>query len=642
MPFDPRAFVSRLEQDAPSSYQVSHTADQVLKARYLRKDKGGHVVEKPEGMLERVARAVSEAEPSQGGDRELCFDIFRLMMMRREFLPNSPTLINAGKHHAQLAACFVIPVDDSMEGIFEAVKQMAVVQKTGGGTGFSFSRLRPSRDIVASTHGVSSGPLSFMEVFDVATETVKQGGARRGANMGVLEVHHPDILSFITAKMNPDRLTNFNISVAVTDEFMRAASKEPGKDTYPLINPRTGKEAGRLRAGRVLELIANLAWQSGEPGVLFIDQINRNNPTPQLGRIESTNPCGELPLLPYESCNLGSINLASFVSRRSDEEPRVDWQRLTDTVWAAVRFLDDVVDVTAAPFSQIEEATLRNRKIGLGVMGFADALTLLGVSYASAEGLQWAHRFMSVVSEESKRASAALAEQRGPFPAFKGSRVAARLSHPVRNATTNTIAPTGTISIIAGCSSSIEPLYALAYKRNILDGETISEVHPLVEEVAKRRGVWSRKLRSHLAERGTLEGYPSFPEELRPLFLTAHEVAVDHHVLMQAAFQEHVDNSVSKTINLPFDSPPEDVQDAIWLAHRLGVKGLTFYRDRSREGQAIEAARPSSHGPESEPSPPRPPGPNVGPRCSECGGKTLAANDCIACASCGWSECSSP
>ncbi len=545
---------------------LSSNAVTVLKKRYLRRDERGAVAETSKEMFERVAAHVSRAEIKYGGDAKICRSKFLTMMCSLEFLPNSPTLMNAGLPLGQLSACFVLPVEDSLSAIFEALKSMALIHQSGGGTGFSFSRLRPKNDVVRATGGVASGPVSFMRIFDTATDVIKQGGRRRGANIATLRVDHPDILGFIQAKEKPGFLENFNISVAATDEFMRRARQGCDMD---LINPRTGQVAGHINAAETMDCIANSAWRGGDPGMIFIDRINAAHPLPSL--IESTNPCGEQPLLSYESCNLGSINLAKLVERGE-----MNWERLMELVSLAVRFLDDVIEMNCYPLQQIEETTLQSRKIGLGVMGFAEMLIRMNISYNSQEAVRVAEGIMKFIAERAREQSARLGEERGSFPLFEESKL--KNWSAMRNATVTTIAPTGTISIIAGTSSGIEPLFALAFVRRVLEGARLLEVSPLFEDAAVARGIYTPELRAELARKGSAADIAGVPQDLKDLFVTALDIPPQQHVRIQAAFQKYTDNAVSKTVNLPESATVDDVLKVYNLAYDLGCKGVTVFR----------------------------------------------------------------
>lgn len=567
---------------------LTENALRVLRARYLIKDEHGKVIETPEDMFRRVARTVASAERLYGKDPSPWEERFLDMMTDLRFLPNSPTLMNAGKDIGQLAACFVLPVDDSMQSIFDTLKNAALILQSGGGTGFSFSRLRPKTDIVRSTGGIASGPVSFMKIYNTATEVIKQGGARRGANMGILRIDHPDILEFIRIKRSEGELTNFNISVAVTDAFMEALKKD---EEYDLINPRSKKVTGRLRAREVFDEIVASAWETGDPGLVFIDRINRFNPTPHIGEMESTNPCGEQPLLPYEACILGSLNLSKYVKdpplfgqekEKVRIEDHIDYKTLTEDIDTAVRFLDNAIDVNKYPLSAIEEMHKGNRKIGLGVMGWADMLILLRIRYDSEEAFRLARQIMRFISERSKEASIALAGERGPFPNFKGSVYDLQGKPPIRNATTTTIAPTGTLSIIADCSSGIEPLFAIAYKRLILDTE-LKEINKYFFRLAREQGFYSTQLEEEVIRKGSLKGIKGVPSWVKGIFRTAHEISTENHIEMQAAFQEFTDNAVSKTINMPRGAKKEDVYRAFMLAYEKGLKGITIFRYGARK-----------------------------------------------------------
>ena len=609
----------------PGELALSDNARLVLARRYLAKDDAGQPMETPDELFRRVALNIAQAEgrfsgqnvdgPAAVAEWE---PKFLAIMQDLDFLPNSPTLMNAGREIQQLSACFVLPVPDSIPGIFGAIKDTAIIHQSGGGTGFAFSRLRPKGARVRSTMGVASGPVSFLRVFDAATEAIKQGGTRRGANMGILAVTHPDIEEFISLKADMRTLTNFNISVAVTEEFMGAVERD---EEYALVNPLDGEPTGRTRARHVFDQIIANAWRNGDPGIVFIDRINRDNPTPNLGEIEATNPCGEQPLLPYESCNLGSLNLGHFVKSGKRPSPngrpygRVDWERLARVIPTGVRFLDNVIEANRYPIEEIDQATKPTRKIGLGVMGWHDMLFQLGVPYDSEEALALGEELMRFIQEKANDASLELARERGVFPAWKGSRYDPEA--PYRNATRTTVAPTGTISIIADASSGIEPTFALAFtRRHFLDGDDAGRLTELTEvnkhflRAAEAGGFYSDELIAHLAQGGTIatwneaaEDDAKVPEETQRLFVSAHEITPEGHVRMQAAFQRHTDNAVSKTINFPVTATEADVAAAYWLAYREGCKGITIYREGSRDFSVLSHTTANVKGPEQETQP---------------------------------------
>ncbi len=560
----------------------------VLERRYLLKDARRRIVETPEQMFWRVARAVAagDAACEPQADVEATAREFYRVMARLEFLPNSPTLMNAGTPLGQLMACFVLPIEDSLESIFGTLRDAAIIQQSGGGTGFSFSRLRPAGDVIMTTKGLASGPVSFMMIFDCMTEVMKQGSTRRGANMGILRVDHPDIFDFITCKQDPNRLTNFNLSVAATDAFMAAVDRD---EPFDLRHPITGAVVRTVRAREIWDTMVRMAWHNGDPGVVFIDRINRDNPTPHLGAFEATNPCSEQPLLPYEACCLGSIDVSKMVRVRNGR-PVVDYARLGRVVHTGVHFLDNVVEVNRYPLPATEHICRGNRKIGLGIMGFADLLIRLGIAYNSPEAEATAEEVMGFVHAQARAASAALAERRGVFPNYRGSVYDQAGGPRLRNATVTTVAPTGTISLLANCSSGIEPIFALAYVRHILEGEDLPAVHPLFRAAAIEGGFYSEALMAKIAERGSVQGLPEVPPAIQRLFVTALDIEPEWHVRIQAAIQRHTDNGVSKTVNLPASATVEDVGRVYRLAYELGCKGTTVYRYGSRPSQVLSVS----------------------------------------------------
>lgn len=654
---------------AEEKLNLSENAIKVLEKRYLKRDKDGNCTEKPADMFRRVARAIAEGDLKFGkteADVEKSTERFYKTITKGYFMPNSPTLMNAGRELGQLAACFVLPVEDSLEGIFETVKNTALIHKSGGGTGFSFSKLRPKNSVVRSTMGVSSGPVSFMEVFNAATEAVKQGGTRRGANMGILRVDHPDILDFINCKSDNNKLNNFNISVAITDKFMEAFIK--GED-YELVNPQNNQVVAKLSAKKVFDLIVDGAWRNGEPGIIYIDKMNADNPTPLVGAIESTNPCGEVPLLSYEACNLGSINLGKMITAVG----KVNWDLLEETTRTAIRFLDNVIAVNNYPLPQISEMVQNNRKIGLGVMGWADMLMKMGLSYNSEEGTKLGAQVMEFIDFVSKCESIELSKERGRFNNFKGSiydgqdflynkykgKSAGIITdsqwkeldeqikiHGIRNATTTCIAPTGTISMIAGASGGVEPLFGLVFSRLIMDGTEMLEINPIFKDYAVKHGIYSENLMKEIAKTGSIAHVEGVDEKVKHIFATAHDVSPYWHVKMQAAFQLHTDNAVSKTVNFEEHATRKDIEEAYVLAYENNLKGITVYRNNSRQFQPmnldakkseaqIEAEKSMVAVTEEEPT-----GEIKTVKCPECGNEIQMAEGCFICLKCGYSGCS--
>ena len=572
--------VSAPKKETDTEKLFSDNALEVLKRRYLMRDNNGQPTETPDTMLHRIANAIAAADSNYTSkvNVQKTAEKFYQMLRKKDFLPNSPTIMNAGRELGQLSACFVLPVDDSMESIFQTLKDTALIHKSGGGTGFSFSRIRPKKSIVKTTSGVASGPVSFMKVYNASTEAVKQGGTRRGANMGILRVDHPDILEFIDCKKNNTELTNFNISVAVTNDFMEKVRK---REQYELINPVDRTVSGTLNAADVFKLIARNAWSNGDPGIIFIDKINKMNPIPKLGEIEATNPCGEQPLLPNEACNLGSINLSNFI-----DSGKINYDRMNDTIQTAIHFLDNVIDVNKYPLKKIDTMVKKSRKIGLGVMGFADVLIKLDIPYNSEEALHLADELMSTIYKAAREASIKLGESRGTFPAWNDS-IYFPDGPKLRNSTFITIAPTGTISMLADCSSGIEPIFSLVFTKRVMDGTDLLYVNPYFEETCKKAGIYSEQLMKKVAAKGSIQNIDGIPDSIKQVFVTAHDITPEWHVRMQAAFQKWTDSAVSKTCNFPQSATVQNVMDAYWLAYEADCKGITIYRDGSRDEQVL-------------------------------------------------------
>ncbi len=629
----------------PTSLKLSLNSLEVLKGRYLLKDPAGTIIETPEELFRRVAENISLADSKYGDDTKKAEEEFYDEITSLKFMPASPTLMNAGAPLQQLSACFVLPIGDSIKEIFDAVRATAIIHQSGGGTGFNFSRLRPRNDMVISTKGVASGPLSFLRVFDTTTDVINQGGKRRGANMGILRIDHPDIMDFIVAKEKNNVFNNFNLSVALTEKFMQAVKSNTD---YEIINPRTTKVSKTLNAKKVFDLIVLMAWKNGEPGIIFIDEINKYNPTPELGAIESTNPCGEQPLLPYESCNLGSINLGKFVTA----DRNVDWAELKKTCLVATHFMDNVIDMNNLPLPQIEEMTRSNRKIGIGVMGWADMLYQLRIPYNSDQAINLAEKLMKFVDDEIKAASEDIAAKRGPFPNIQKSIY--KNKTPIRNAARTTIAPTGTISMIADASSGIEPLFSIAYMKRVMGGKELVYINEYFKQALKEEGLYTPEMEQKIMNKSSIQGITEIPEKIRNAFVTAFDIAPEWHVRMQAAFQKYTNNAVSKTVNFPNDAAPADVEKVYLLAYELGCKGVTVYRDGSREGQILniettkKEERPEAKKEETKTTStieakkiePHSGAKPKDTKCPECKLEMVFKEGCSTCPHCGYSKCS--
>jgi len=620
---------------------LSVNAIRILESRYLLKDPNGNVNETPNQLFSRIAKAIAAVETKYSKKKDASEEVakkFYDMMYTLDFMPNSPTLMNAGTPAGQLSACFVLPVGDSLIDIFDGIKYTAIIHQSGGGTGFSFSRLRPKGCIVKSSMGVSSGPISFMGVYNKATDVIKQGGKRRGANMGILRVDHPDIIEFITCKQREGDMSNFNLSVALTDSFMKSLESD---SDYDLIDPRHQEPSGKMNAKSVFDLITNMAWTNGEPGIIFIDEINRYNYVPNMGQIEATNPCGEQPLLPYESCNLGSINLANMV----DSEGKIDWKKLKETVEWSVRFLDNVIDANNYPLAQIDKVTKSSRKIGLGVMGWADMLLQLKISYCSDDAVYLAEKLMKFITDAGVEASVALAEKRGSFPAFKGSKWEQSGFDKMRNATVTTIAPTGTISMIADASSGIEPLFSIAYTKIALDEKEFVYVNKYFEREAKTRGFYTDELMYKIAKEGSVQNIPEIPEDIKRVFVTTHDIDTEWHIKMQAAFQKYTHNAVSKTINMPHSATIDDVKKAYLESYKLGCKGITVYREGSRQLEVLKRGVKDKKSEDDSEEKQKSVQKTIVQKkasdlCPVCKSKMHALEGCYTCPSCGYSKCS--